>query len=58
MKHNKSIISSLNDDLNFETNNPEALKHLLVFASAEERGKVFKQDFKIFSILGHFFVAS
>ena len=53
MKHNKSIILSLNDDLNFETNNPEALKHLSAFA--EEGGKEFKQDFKI---LGHSFVAS
>ena len=46
MKHNKSITSLLNDDLNFVTNNPEVLNHLS--ASAEEGGKKFKQDFKIF----------
>ena len=56
MKHIKSITSSLTDDLNFVTNNPEVLKHLS--ACADVGGKKFKQDFKTFEILGHFFVAS
>jgi len=45
-KHKESIISSLNDDLNFEINSPAAMKHLS--ASTAEGGSEFRQDFGTF----------
>jgi len=55
-KHKESVISSLNDVLNFEIDSPATLKHLS--ASTEESGSEFRQDFRLFKTLGHSSVAS
>ena len=52
----QTIIPSLKDDLNFETNSPAALKHFS--ASTEKGGSEFRQDFMIAKTTGHSLVAS